>query len=407
MNDTPALSISPSDSPSDSPSVSPSVSPALSTSQEAEAKLGKLNSQIVAMRAVLVQLLQEVVVTEARLDHGDANLILQANEQLIVSALGAQLDADTAYGALDEASRVGGLDPLTELPNRTVLLDRFELAIANAKRHGNRVAVLFLDLDAFKQINDSFGHESGDRALQLVASCLSSLVRETDTVSRHGGDEFVVLLAEVTTVADAETVAAKVNEALVSYSQIDSQQLRLQASIGIAVYPEDGEDARTLIAVADAAMYQGKKRQLSGAQLLRDSSLVHATPAATSPKSRQRPMSEHDAAHFEQAQRHRDLRDANESLILAALGSQDLLAAAEETRRRQAELLALVANELSDPYAPIRLAASTLGVAGAEAALLPRVQLVIEEQADRLARMVKAVLEQQGHDTDRPVADIA
>jgi diguanylate cyclase len=389
MNDTPDLS--------GSPSVSPS--------QEAEAKLVTLNSQIAAMRAVLVQLLQEVVVTEARLDHGDASLILKVNEQLIVSALDAQLDADRAHGALDEASRLGGLDPLTGLPNRTVLLDRFELAIANAKRHGNRVAVLFLDLDAFKQINDSFGHESGDRALQLVASCLSSLVRETDTVSRHGGDEFLVLLAEVTTVADAQTVAAKVNEALASYSQIDSQQLRLQASIGIAVYPEDGEDARTLIAFADAAMYQGKKRALEGARLLRDPSLVHATPPATPPESRQRPRSEHDAAHFEQAQRHRDLREANESLILAALGSQDLLAAAEETRRRQAELLALVANELSDPFAPIRLAASTLGVAGAEAELLPRVQLVIEEQADRLARMVNAVLEHQSQDTDRALAD--
>lgn len=372
-----------------------------SPSKQAEASLGKLNDQIAAMRAVLVQLLQEVVVAEARLDHGEASLLRQTNERLIVSALGAQLDADTAHGALDEASRVGSLDPLTGLPNRTVLLDRFELAIANAKRHGNRVAVLLLDLDAFKQINDSFGHESGDRALQLVASCLSSLVRETDTVSRHGGDEFVVLLAEVTSVAVAETVAAKLNAALVSYSQIDSQQLRLQASIGIAVYPEDGEDARTPIAFADAAMYQGKKRELQGAGLLRDPSHVHATPPATSPESRQRPRSEHDVAHFEQAQRHRDLLDANESLILAALGSQDLLAAAEETRRRQAELLALVANELSDPYAPIRLAASTLGVAGAEAALLPRVQLVIEEQADRLARMVKAVLEQQGHATDR------
>jgi diguanylate cyclase len=403
MNDTPEPSVK----ASVNPSVNLSVDQSVSLSNEAEAKLGRLNSQIAAMRAVLVQLLQEVVVTEARLDHGDASLILQANEQLIVSALGAQLDADTAHGALDEASRLGGLDALTGLPNRTVLLDRFELAIANAKRHGNRVAVLFLDLDAFKQINDNFGHESGDRALQLVASCLSSLVRETDTVSRHGGDEFVVLLAEVTTVADAQTVAAKVNAALVSYSEIDSQQLRLQASIGIAMYPEDGEDARTLIAFADAAMYRAKKRELHDAALPGDPSLVPTIPSAELPESRQRPRSEHDAAHLEQAQRHRDLREANESLILAALGSQDLLAAAEETRRRQAELLAMVARELSDPHAPIRVAASTLGMTGAEATLLPHVQRVIEEQADRLARMVKAVLEQQAHGTDRSAADAA
>jgi diguanylate cyclase len=141
--------------------VRPSVRPSASSLQEAEAKLGKLNGQIAAMRALLVQLLQEEFVTEECLDPRDSSLILKANEQLIVSALGAQLDADTVYGALDEASRVGGLDPLTGLPNRTVRLDRFELAIANAnaKRHGNRVAVQFLDLDACKQINDSFGHE--------------------------------------------------------------------------------------------------------------------------------------------------------------------------------------------------------------------------------------------------------
>jgi diguanylate cyclase (GGDEF)-like protein len=365
---------------------------------EAEAQLGKLNGQVSAMRAVLVQLLQEVVVAEARLDHGEASLLLKANEELVVSALGAQTDAETAHGALDEASRVGGLDPLTGLPNRTVLLDRFELAIANAKRHGNRVALLFLDLDAFKQINDTFGHASGDRALQLVADCLSSLVRETDTVSRHGGDEFLVLLAEVTNAADARVVADKVNAALASYSRADSQQLRLSASIGIGVYPEDGEDARTLIAFADAAMYVAKKQALEGSALPREPSPVRATPAATPQESRQRPRSEHQPGQLEQAQRERDLRDANESLILAALGAQDLLAAAEEVRRRQTELLAMVADELSDPYAPIRLAASTLGIPGAEATLLPRVQVVIEEQAERLARMVREVLEP--HDRD-------
>lgn len=376
MNDAPARSSSPSD--------------------EAESQLARLNGQVSAMRAVLVQLLQEVVVAEARLDHGEASLLLKANEQLMVSALGAQVDADTAHGALDEASRVGGLDPLTGLPNRTVLLDRFELAIANAKRHGNRVALLFLDLDAFKQINDTFGHASGDHALQLVADCLSSLVRETDTVSRHGGDEFLVLLAEVTDAGDAAAVAEKVNAALASFSQFDSQQLRLRASIGISVYPEDGEDPRTLIAFADAAMYLAKKQEHEGAAPHPEPSPERASLSATTYGARQHPGSQHNAGHFEQEQRQRDLRDANESLVLAALGARDLLAAAEEARRRQAQLLAMVESELSDPYAPIRLAASTLGISGAEAALLPRVQAIIEEQAERLAQMVRQVLEQQG-----------
>ncbi|MEP7102862.1 MAG: GGDEF domain-containing protein [Burkholderiales bacterium] len=363
-----------------------------SPSNAAEAQLSKLNGQVSAMRAVLVQLLQEVVVAEARLDHGEAGLLVSANEQLVVSALGAQMDAESAHGALDEASRMGGLDPLTGLPNRTVLLDRFESAIANAKRHGNRVALLFLDLDAFKQINDTFGHASGDRALQLVADCLSSLVRETDTVSRHGGDEFLVLLAEVTSAADAAVVAEKVNAALASYSQFDSEQLRLRASIGISVYPEDGEDAKTLIARADAAMYLVKKQALGAADPHREPAAGRAQLPATLHELDQRARPRGDPADLEQEQRESNLREANESLILAALGAQDLLAATEEVRRRHAELLAIVANELSDPYAPIRLAASTLGIQGAGATLLPRVQLVIEEQAERLARMVREVL---------------
>ena len=361
---------------------------------EAEAHLNRLNGQISAMRAVLVQLLQEVVAAEARLDHGEASLLLKVNEQLIVTALDARIDADTAHSALDEASRVSSLDPLTGLPNRTVLLDRFELAIAYAKRHGNRVALLFLDLDAFKLINDTFGHASGDRALQLVADCLSSLVRETDTVSRHGGDEFLILLAEVTDARDAVAVAEKVNAALASYSRSDSQQLRLRASIGISVYPEDGRDPRTLIAFADDAMYVAKKQGLGGAAPHREPSPARATQSATAHEARRHRKPEHKAGHVEQEQRQRDLCDANESLILAALGAGDLLAAAEEARRRQAELLVMVERELSDPHAPIRVAASTLGIPGAEATLLPRVQAVIEEQAGRLARMVRQVLDQ-------------
>ncbi len=365
---------------------------------EAEAQLAKVNGQVAAMRSVLVQLLQEVVVAEARLDHGEVSLLLKANEQLIVSALGAQMDADSAHGALDEASRLATLDPLTGLPNRTVLLDRFELAISNARRRGNRVALLFVDLDEFKQINDTFGHASGDRALQLVAECLSSLVRETDTVSRHGGDEFLVLLADVTNAADAETVAEKARAALQSSSQFDSQPLRLRASIGISVYPEDGEDAKTLIACADAAMYVAKKRGHGAASNHQNPAPAVAAPSATSHKPHLRRRSVPSAAQVEQEQLQKDLRDTNERLILAALGAEKILEAAQEVRSRQAELLTMVANELSNPYAPIRLAASTLGIPGAQTTLLPRVQSVIEGQAERLAQMVRDVLDLQAGD---------
>jgi diguanylate cyclase len=230
-----------------------------------------------------------------------------------------------------------------------------------------------------------------------------------------------VLLAEVTNAKDAETVAEKVNAALALYSHVDSSidtavdnrsdqlvdnpSLRLRASVGISVYPEDGADPKTLIAFADAAMYLAKRKQIGAVAPHHKAPGLRAAPvpnSSSSPEPRQRPRSQQEAAHFEQmqeqAQKQQDLREANESLILAALGAQDLLAAAEEARRRQAALLALVADELSDPFAPIRLAASTLGIAGAEASLLPRVQLVIEQQADRLARQVRQVLEQPGRD---------
>ncbi|MBK1613175.1 hypothetical protein CKO44_06770 [Rubrivivax gelatinosus] len=368
-----------------------------STASEGDARLSKLNRQVAAMRAVLVGLLQEVVVTEARLDRAQANLLQEANEQLIVSALDAQMEAESAHGALDEAARAAGLDALTGLPNRAVLLDHLELAVSMAKRHARRVAVLFLDVDSFKQINDTLGHAAGDEALKLVANCLSSVVRENDTVSRQGGDEFVVLLAEVKNAGDAQAVAAKVNAALARCSRLENRQLPLKVSIGISVYPENGEDARALLAFADAAMYAAKRNCREEAALPRDASGELRAQTVDRSPSRQHPGARHTTL-VEQEARHQELRDANENLILAALGAQELLAAAREARRRQSELLVMVASELSDPFAPIRLAASSLGIAGAEAALLPRVQRIVEEQAQRLERMVRELLEQQDRD---------
>ena len=150
-------------------------------------------------------------------------------------------------------------DVLTDLPNRLLLRDRLIHAISRARRNRNQLAVLFLDLDGFKHINDSLGHPIGDKLLQSVAACLSACVRKSDTVSRHGGDEFVIVLSQVTRVADAAISAAKIISELKREHSIGEHCLRVTVSIGISTYPGDGEDGETLLKNADTAMYRAKE----------------------------------------------------------------------------------------------------------------------------------------------------
>jgi diguanylate cyclase (GGDEF)-like protein/PAS domain S-box-containing protein len=149
-------------------------------------------------------------------------------------------------------------DSLTDLPNRTLLSDRLTQAIALAHRNGKKLAVLFLDIDRFKHINDSLGHAIGDRLLQSVAQRLLACVRRSDTVSRQGGDEFVILLPEVAHVQDAAAIGDVILLALSTPHHIVKHDLHVTASIGIATYPDDGTDAETLMQNADLAMYHAK-----------------------------------------------------------------------------------------------------------------------------------------------------
>lgn len=150
-------------------------------------------------------------------------------------------------------------DFLTDLPNRMLLNDRLTQAIALARRHGHRLAVLFLDLDRFKHVNDSLGHVIGDTLLQSVARRLVTCVRSSDTVSRQGGDEFVVLLSEIGRADDVAASAQKIIAALVAPHDIARHQLHVTVAIGISIYPDDGPDAETLIKCADTAMYHAKE----------------------------------------------------------------------------------------------------------------------------------------------------
>jgi diguanylate cyclase (GGDEF)-like protein len=149
-------------------------------------------------------------------------------------------------------------DSLTDLPNRALFRDRLIQATTNAPANGRYAALLYVDLDRFKHINDSLGHAIGDKLLQTVARRLLGCVRSTDTVSRQGGDEFVVLLADIDHSRDAVTCAEKLLGALEAPYRIGEHELRISASIGVAIFPDDAGEAEALLRCADSAMYQAK-----------------------------------------------------------------------------------------------------------------------------------------------------
>jgi diguanylate cyclase (GGDEF)-like protein len=151
-------------------------------------------------------------------------------------------------------------DPLTGLPNRLLWQERLQQALHHARRRQHPLAVMLLDLDRFKDINDRLGHDVGDELLRCVASRVRSAVRGSDTVSRLGGDEFVVLLSQIEAAPDAERVARHIlAEVSLPYALELAPDLFVSFSIGIAVYPQDGEDEVTLMRRADAAMYRAKR----------------------------------------------------------------------------------------------------------------------------------------------------
>jgi diguanylate cyclase (GGDEF)-like protein/PAS domain S-box-containing protein len=160
-------------------------------------------------------------------------------------------------------------DFLTDLPNRMLLNDRITQAVSFAERQGRQLAVLFVDLDHFKKINDSLGHAIGDKLLQSVAGRLIASVRRSDTVSRQGGDEFVVLLSQVEHAEDAAFSARKILAAITSPHHIDHRDLYINVSIGISTYPGDGQDAESLMNTADSALYDAKEHGRNNYQFFR------------------------------------------------------------------------------------------------------------------------------------------
>ena len=182
----------------------------------------------------------------------------QANANLVIATLEARQLAEQVQTAKVELDHLAHHDVLTGLPNRILMYDRLAQAIALTRRTGKQLAVLFMDLDRFKHINDSLGHSVGDQLLQSVGRRLLACVRQSDTISRQGGDEFVALIPDIDHAEDAALAAQKMLAAIALPHRIEQHDLHIGASIGI--YPDDGLDAETLIKHADTAMFHAKDK---------------------------------------------------------------------------------------------------------------------------------------------------
>src|SRR5574337_975585 len=218
-----------------------------------------LDQEATRLRHELAKLRQQLSSARHDLSAERATQLQEANQRLVLAALQADHIAEKALTVLAVLTRTYRHDALTGAINRAPMLDRVQQALLMARREQRRLALVFVDLDDFKLINDCLGHAAGDEVLQIVVRSLQSVLRESDAVCRYGGDEFLVLLAEISAPADAGRIAASMLAALSAPVSVGGQVLQLSASLGISIYPDDGEDMTTLINRADSAMYRRKR----------------------------------------------------------------------------------------------------------------------------------------------------
>lgn len=300
-----------------------------------------------------------------------------AHARLVQAAEQAARIAESAVRSLDELAVATQRDPLTDTPNRTLMIDRMETAMVMARRRESLLAVMFLDLDQFKRVNDTQGHASGDEVLKLVARRLESVVRDSDTVSRFGGDEFVVLLPDIAHARDAGVIAAKMLEALARPDGLPGTAAGMRASIGISLFPADGEQVPALLASADRAMYRAKEHMGSSYHF-------HSLSATPAPPG----LDEVRSAENEQS-----LRQDNERLVLKVLAKEPQDPETEAVHGRRVRFLAMVAHELRHPLAPIRTVAELIKRAGQDEEQLTRMRHVIDSQVFHMARLVDDLLD--------------
>jgi diguanylate cyclase (GGDEF)-like protein len=216
------------------------VEDALTQSEAVEVKVQEAAAELVAVNDALAEEVDERHRLEQQLSNSDAALT-------------------RSRAALRRASDSALHDALTGLANLTLFNDRLGVALAQAERHSWRLAVMFIDLDGFKLVNDTHGHAAGDRVLVTMAERLKAAVRMGDTVSRRSGDEFLFLMLEAKDDANVMALASRIATALAQPCDVEGKSLRVGASVGIALYPEDGRSAAELLQHADAAMYVAKQ----------------------------------------------------------------------------------------------------------------------------------------------------
>jgi len=360
---------------------------------EAKQTLEGLGHQTDELNAHLAKLRQELSDVQSYVDSHRASQLLEANAKLVMAAISAEDIAEQAVSNLREVRHSSMYDGLTCTANRELMFERLCAAIASAKQMGTRIAVMFLDIDHFKCINTTLGHAGGDAVLKIVANRLTSVLRDTDTVSRHGGDEFLILLDDIEDASDAACVASKILAAMDMPSFVGEVSVHISVSLGIAIYPEDGTDIDTLIEKADKAMY-GAKAQGDGIfQFHPDQASLSLSADGGKLLTAAQNSALADRESLREA-RLIDLRDANEQLVMAVLTAQELEARAQDAHRQQIKFMAIVAHELRNPLTPIRMAASLLtdrDTKGKQA--LQRLQGVIDSQVKHMSRLINDLID--------------
>jgi diguanylate cyclase len=360
---------------------------------DATQELARIEQQTDEARADLARLLRELETAQTRQGKSQAARLLEANEQLVLATLNAQRAAEISKRALHEALEAAQLDALTELPNRLLLRARLALAVSDARQRGGRVALLLAEISNFKEIHDSLGAAVGDQVLLHAAQCLTSAAGPQATVSRHGSVEFLILLPEVAQASEAVALAEKMVAALAMPAHFNNHVLRLDANVGISIYPEDSEQVDSLIDQAVAAMYRAKWQSPANDTPPSEPAGSERKLAPRTLGARLKPAVQRYTALADQVQHQANVQEANTELLVAALGARQLVEAAERARRQQAIFLGILAHELRNPLTPLRNAAALLSRIPNAGPLLERVQAIIERQLSTMARLVGDLLD--------------